>query len=41
MIVDHATVHRWAVHDAPLLLERFNARRRARAIDGDGDKVEF
>jgi transposase-like protein len=26
--VDHATVHRWIVHYAPLLLERFNQRKR-------------
>lgn len=25
--VDHATVHRWAIHYAPLLLERFNRRK--------------
>jgi transposase-like protein len=27
--VDHATVHRWTVHYAPLLLEHFNRRKRA------------
>jgi putative transposase len=27
--VDHPTVHRWTVHYAPLLLERFNKRKRA------------
>jgi transposase-like protein len=27
--VDHATIHRWTVHHAPLLLERFNRRKRA------------
>jgi putative transposase len=27
--VDHATVHRWTIHYAPLLLEQFNRRRRA------------
>ena len=27
--VDHATIHRWTVHYAPLLLERFNKRKRA------------
>jgi transposase-like protein len=27
--VDHATIHRWAVHYAPLLLKRFNQRKRA------------
>jgi hypothetical protein len=27
--VDHATIHRWTVHFAPLLLERFNSRKRA------------
>jgi transposase-like protein len=26
--VDHATIHRWTVHFAPLLLERFNRRKR-------------
>ena len=26
--VDHATIHRWTVHYAPLLLEQFNRRRR-------------
>jgi putative transposase len=26
--VDHATVHRWTVHYAPLLLEQFNRRKR-------------
>ncbi|WP_457093111.1 IS6 family transposase [Microvirga sp. P5_D2] len=26
--VDHATVHRWTIHYAPLLLERFNRRKR-------------
>ncbi|GEO18959.1 IS6 family transposase [Microvirga aerophila] len=26
--VDHATVHRWTVHYAPLLLEQFNQRKR-------------
>jgi putative transposase len=26
--VDHATIHRWTVHYAPLLLERFNRRKR-------------
>ena len=26
--VDHATIHRWTVHYAPLLLERFNQRKR-------------
>ena len=26
--VDHATVHRWVVRDAPELLKRFNARKR-------------
>jgi transposase-like protein len=26
--VDHATIHRWAVHYAPLLLEQFNRRKR-------------
>ena len=32
--VDHATIHRWTVHYAPLLLEQFN--RRKRAVTGDG-----
>jgi transposase-like protein len=27
--VDHATVHRWTVHYAPLLLEQFNRRKRS------------
>ena len=27
--VDHATIHRWTVHYAPPLLERFNQRKRA------------
>jgi transposase-like protein len=27
--VDHSTVHRWVVHFSPLLLERFNRRKRA------------
>ena len=27
--VDHATIHRWTVHYAPLLLEQFNWRKRA------------
>jgi putative transposase len=27
--VDHATIHRWTVHYAPLLLEQFNQRKRA------------
>ncbi len=27
--VDHATIHRWTVHFAPLLLEQFNRRKRA------------
>jgi len=27
--VDHSTVHRWVVHFALLLLERFNRRKRA------------
>jgi transposase-like protein len=26
--VDHSTIHRWAVHFSPLLLERFNRRKR-------------
>ncbi len=26
--VDHSTVHRWVIHFAPLLLERFNRRKR-------------
>ena len=28
MTVDHSTIHRWVVHFAPLLLERFNRRKR-------------
>ena len=27
--VDHATIHRWTIHYAPLLLEQFNRRKRA------------
>jgi putative transposase len=27
--VDHATIHRWTVHYAPVRLERFNQRKRA------------
>jgi transposase-like protein len=27
--VDHAVVHRWTIHYAPLLLEQFNRRKRA------------
>lgn len=27
--VDHATIHRWTVHDAPLPLERVDQRERA------------
>ncbi|OQM76073.1 IS6 family transposase [Manganibacter manganicus] len=27
--VDHSTLHRWVVHFAPLLLERFSRRKRA------------
>ncbi|ESX66308.1 hypothetical protein X759_28020 [Mesorhizobium sp. LSHC420B00] len=26
--VDHSTIHRWVVHFAPLLMERFNRRKR-------------
>jgi transposase-like protein len=26
--VDHTTIYRWTVHYAPLLLERFNRRKR-------------
>jgi transposase-like protein len=26
--VDHATIHRWTIHYAPLLLEQFNRRKR-------------
>ncbi|MCV3211462.1 IS6 family transposase [Mesorhizobium sp. YC-39] len=26
--VDHSTIHRWVVHFAPLLIERFNRRKR-------------
>ena len=32
--VDHATIHRWTVHYAPLLLEQFNRRKRAVTADG-------
>jgi transposase-like protein len=27
--VDHATIHRWTIHYAPLLLEQFNRRKRS------------
>ena len=27
--VDHSTIHRWVVHFSPLLLKRFNKRKRA------------
>jgi putative transposase len=27
--VDHSTIHRWTVHFSPLLLQRFNQRKRA------------
>ena len=27
--IDHSTIHRWVVHFSPLLLERFNRRKRA------------
>lgn len=27
--IDHSTIHRWVVHFAPLLLDRFNRRKRA------------
>nr|WP_179298222.1 IS6 family transposase [Mesorhizobium carmichaelinearum] len=27
--VDHSTIHRWVIHFAPRLLERFNRRKRA------------
>ena len=27
--IDHSTVHRWVVHFAPKLLERFNKRKRS------------
>ena len=27
--VDHSTIHRWVVHFAPLLLKRFNRRKRS------------
>jgi len=29
VVVDHATIHRWTLHYAPLLLEQFNRRKRA------------
>jgi putative transposase len=29
IVVDHTTIHRWTVRFAPLLLERFNRRKRA------------
>jgi transposase-like protein len=30
--VDHATVHRWTVHYAPLLLEQFNRHRQVNEL---------
>lgn len=27
--VDHTTIHRWVVHFSPILLERFNRRKRS------------
>jgi putative transposase len=40
--VDHATVHRWTVHNAPFLLEEFNRRKGAsRGTGSNGDTVEF
>ena len=27
--VDHSTIHRWVVHFSPLILERFNRKKRA------------
>jgi putative transposase len=27
--IDHSTIHRWVVHFSPLLLKRFNRRKRA------------
>jgi putative transposase len=27
--IDHSTIHRWVIHFSPLLLERFNLRKRA------------
>jgi transposase-like protein len=27
--IDHSTIHRWVVYFAPLLLQRFNRRKRA------------
>ena len=27
--IDHSTIHRWVIHFSPLLLERFNRRKRA------------
>jgi len=32
--IDHSTIHRWVVHFAPLLADRFN--RRKRAVTGRG-----
>jgi putative transposase len=29
ILVDHATIRRWTVHYAPLLLEQFNRRKRS------------
>jgi len=27
--IDHSTIHRWVVHVSPVLLDRFNRRKRA------------
>jgi hypothetical protein len=37
--VDHSTVHRWVAHFAPLLLERFN--RRKRPVTGGGTLMKL
>ena len=42
--VNHSTIHRWVIHFAPRLLERFNRRKRAITgkwhIDGFGAGIE-
>src|SRR5215213_7990374 len=37
--VDHATIHRWTIHYAPLLLGRFNHRKRAVTDRGHIDET--
>lgn len=38
VIVDHSTIHRWVVHFSPLLLTRFNQRKRT--VSGKGHRDE-